>query len=167
MDLLAKKLAAGLVSAPAMLSWWPRHSRMAIRYTCIGHETQNTVQSIRQSMSMNCLEWEGAIPAVARRGLMCHHAGIEMGLADAARENNVDKIERYASLLIENAEEMAASFGRSIVEFPETQFLRLLAEHVVSFAELVRLKAEKSSKRSGERMERNTLALAAFTTEWF
>jgi len=53
------------------------------------------------------------------------------------------------------------------VEFPESQFLRLFAEHVVSFAELVRLKMERSTKRSGERMDRNTVSLAAFTAEWF
>jgi hypothetical protein len=92
---------------------------------------------------------------------------MEMGLVDAVREDDPAKIERLGSLLVENAEEMSASFGRSIVEFPESQFLRLFAEHVVSFAELVRLKMERSTKRSGERMDRNTVSLAAFTAEWF
>jgi len=167
MDLFAKKLAAGLVTVPSRLSWWPRHSRLMVRYMCIGHETPNTIQSIRQAASMNCLEWEAGVPVAARHGLMCHHTDMEMGLVDAVREDDPAKIERLGSLLVENAEEMSASFGRSIVEFPESQFLRLFAEHVVSFAELVRLKMERSTKRSGERMDRNTVSLAAFTAEWF
>lgn len=167
MDHFAKKLAAGLVDVPARMSWWPRHARMMVRYLCIEHETKSTIQSIRQGVAMNCLEWEAAIPIASRRGLMCHHANIEMGLVDALKINDATKTEKFGSLLIENAEELAASFGRSIIEFPENQFLRLLSEHVVSFVELVRMKAEKTFKRSGDRMERNTVSLASFTAEWF
>lgn len=166
MDNFAKKLAAGLVSVPSRMSWWPRHSRSMIRYACLGHEKQPASENVRQMISMTCMEWEGLIPTAARKGLMGHHALLEMQLADAAMMKDCAKIEKTGSLLLENAEEMAASFGKSVVEFPEMQFLKLLAEHVVSYAELVRKKVEAVNP-NGSRMENNTIALAAFTNEWF
>lgn len=167
MDDFAKKLAAGLVSVPSRLSWWPRHSRMMVRYLFVGDKTSNSQDNVHQSVAMSCAEWEGAIPMSARKGLMKHHSAMELSLVDAAKAGNSGKIEKLGSLLIENAAELSASFGRSIVEFPEHKFHMLLGEHVSSYAEIVRLKMEGILKKSGERMERNTIALAAFTTEWF
>jgi hypothetical protein len=167
MEHFAKKLAAGLVSVPSRLSWWPRHSRMIVRYISTGPEALNAAENVRQMASMSSSEWEAGIPAAARKGLMGHHTALEMALADAAKAGDVRTIERLGSLLAENAEEMAASFGRSIVEFPEGRFFRLLGEHVSSFTEIVRLKVEGSHKKAGERMEMNTVQLAAFTAEWF
>lgn len=167
MDNFAKKLAAGLVSVPSRLSWWPRHSRMMIRYLSMGADVMNSVENFRQMTGMSAVEWESVIPMAARKGLMGHHSALELSLVDAAKRADETAIEKLGILLIENSEEMAASFGRSIVEFPEGKFHKLFAEHVASFAELVRIKIEGEHKRNGERMERNTIELAAFTAEWF
>jgi hypothetical protein len=162
----AKKLAAGMISVPQVISWWPRHSRMMLRYL-IEDRTLQSIEAAKQSIVASCMEWESAIPAAARKGLMGHHAALEVKLADLSRAPNAAKIDKIGALLIENAGEMAASFGRSIVEFPEEAFHKLFIEHVASFVEIVRLHMEGCDKKMGPRMERSTLCLAAFTGEWF
>jgi hypothetical protein len=107
------------------------------------------------------------IPTASKKGLLGHHAALEMALVEAAWSDDFAKIEKTGSLLGENAEEMVASFGASIVEFPEPRFLHLLREHVASYVEIVRLCLEGSPKKPVGCMERNTLSLAAFTAEWF
>lgn len=163
----AKKLAAGLVSVPSRMSWWPRHSRMMFRYLLSDKKLVNSIETERQIIDMGCKEWEALIPVAARKGLMGHHSALEMALVDAAKSHSSSGIDKIGSLLIENAEEMAASFGRCIVEFPEDPFRRLLGEHVASYAEIVRLNAEGCLKKSSDRADTNILSLAAFTAEWF
>ncbi len=164
----AKKLVAGtLPEVPAKTSWWPRHVRASSRYLLLaGSDMANALESARQSIIVGCVEWEQVIPSASRKGLMGHHAALEMGLVDAARSNDVEKIDRIGSLLYENAAEMAGSFGKTIVEFPEEAFRKILEGHVATFAESVRIKME-GHKSKVKCMDANTLALAAFSAEWF
>lgn len=163
----AKKLAAGLVSVPSRMSWWPRHSRMMCRYLLSGKKMVYSLETERQIIEMSCKEWEATIPESARKGLMGHHTTLEMTLVDAVKKGKPERVDKIGSLLIENAEEMAASFGRCVVEFPEGRFHYLLGEHVASYVEIVRLSTEGSVKKAGDRMDSNILSLAAFTAEWF
>ena len=164
----AKKLAAGMVSVPSRLSWWPRHTRAMSKYLVLsGTELHRSVAPVKEMLVSVATEWEMSIPLAARKGLMGHHSNLEMILVDAAKACDAVKIEKTGALLTENAEEMAASFGRSVIEFPEGRFRKLMCEHVASFVEIVRMKMESSMGEAGARMEKNALSLAAFTAEWF
>lgn len=164
----AKKLAAGMVSVPSRLSWWPRHTRTMSRYLIVsGAELGSSAKAVKETFLLGAVEWEAFIPPAARKGLMDQHSSLEITLVDAAKAGDAGKIERTGAFLTENAEEMAASFGRSVVEFPEGRFRKLMCEHVASFVEIVRLKIEGSIGEAGARMEKNALSLAAFTAEWF
>jgi hypothetical protein len=167
MDTFAKKLVEGLIQVPSRISWWPRHSREMIRFLHLERDTKSSHEKIRNIVGKNATEWESGICITARKGLMRHHGLLEVELVEAARSKKASKIDKIGSLLAENTEEMAASFGKSVVDFPEMQFVRLLAEHVGSFVEMVRWNVEGAMKKPVDRMERNTVSLAAFTAEWF
>jgi hypothetical protein len=134
---------------------------------CAGEDSRSTIDAIKKSSKTAADEWDKGLPVGCKRSLMWQHTALETMLVEAAWAKNADKIGRIGSLLHENAEEMAASFALTIVEFPELQFSRLIMEHVASYAEIVRLGIKGAVQKGGQRMESNTLALAAFTAEWF
>jgi hypothetical protein len=71
-------------------------------------------------------------------------------------------------MLLQNADRQATVYAGTIKEFPGSAYRRLLAEHVLLFTKSVRLRMEGGKDSAVEDAERsNTLALAAFTAEWF
>ena len=119
---------------------------------------------------MGASEWESMLPTKSLPGLMVEHSGLEMSLVEAAAECDGPRIDRIGDYLLANVQEHAKLYGTTILSFPEDSFRKLMEEHVLLFARAVRLKMEgNSSEFTGceERRRANTLALAAFTAEWF
>ncbi len=170
-DDFAAKLIAGKANASPRASWWPRHGRSMSRYLLLSEgSTPNALKEVKDTITMGCSEWEKILPAPARHGLMTIHAALEMALVDAVRLRPADgrAIERIGDQLLENAIRQAEKYATTMVSFPETTFRKLFEEHVMLFTRAVRLRKEKTQGQSAEeREEGNTVALAAFTAEWF
>lgn len=169
-ELFATKLLSGRATATAKASWWPRHARAMGRYMILaGTAAPGALAAVRELALTECSEWEAALPPAARSALMARHAALEMAIVEAALVDDAAhavQVDRHGEALLKNAAEQAAALGRAVRDFPETTFRRLLAEHVAFFVQAVRRRNEGSGG-PGERACGNTLALAAFTAEWF
>ncbi len=170
-DDFAGKLIAGNANASPKATWWPRHSHSIGRYLLVSDEAApNLKKDVRETVAAGCVEWEKTLIVPARRGLMLDHARLEMALVDAVRLKPCDAraIERIGDQLLDNAIRQAERYATTMMSFPEATFRKLFEEHVLLFTKTVRLRQEKAPGRAVEEEEHaNTLALAAFTAEWF
>lgn len=166
MTLFGKGLAAGTIQAPAKTSWWPRHTRTMMRYLSLsGSKTPHAKVEVACSLQKGAQEWEDMGPKAAKHGLMIEHANLEIALVDAVRVNNDADIDSIGKKLLENASQLAAVLGISVVEFPEEHFRRLFTDHVKLYAGSTRKKIEGVVINTAE-LESNMLQLADFTAEW-
>jgi len=160
------KLIAGKAVASAKATWWPRHCRGVGRYLSIFGG--RGFDGVREAIGVDAAEWEKILPEAARESLMGRHSALEMTLVDAARTKDLRRIDTVGQMLLQNADRQATVYAGTIKEFPGSAYRRLLAEHVLLFTKSVRLRMEGGKDSAVEDAERsNTLALAAFTAEWF
>lgn len=160
------QLISGKALASARATWWPRHCRGVGRYLAIFGG--KGFDAVREAIGVDSAEWEKILPEEARESLMGRHSALEMTLVDAARAKDLRRIDTVGRMLLENAERQSTVYGTTIKEFPAGAYKRLLAEHVLLFTKSVRLRMEGAKDSAVEDAERsNTLALAAFTAEWF
>lgn len=166
MTTFAKGLVSGTIKTPAKMSWWPRHVRALMEVlSASGMKANESSPEAWTQLEAVAKEWETMCPKPAQHGLMLEHSLLEIALMDSVRKNKPEEIERIGDQLFDNATELSAVLGISIVQFPEEHFKKLFSDHVALYAGSVRKKIEGVKVNSGE-MESNTLALADLTAEW-
>jgi hypothetical protein len=162
----AKGLVSGTIKTPARMSWWPRHVRALMEIlAATGTKPVGGAPGAWGELEAVAKEWETLCPKPAQHGLMLEHSLLEIALIDSVRKNSAQEVDRIGEQLFENATELSAVLGISIVQFPEEHFKKLFSDHVALYAGSVRKKIEGVRVTSGE-MESNTLALADLTAEW-
>lgn len=170
------KFMAGTAEASPKMRWWLRHGSCASVYLqrCdSGRMVQGVSekQILRATMEKSCAEWSCMVCRDPKNDLMAEHAGLELATIDAITEKDFDrnKLLTITEFMSENVSKQAEFFGKKIPEFPVNRFRDLFLEHVKLFVESVRWFSTPDDRRYAsceDRRMQNTLALAAFSTEW-
>lgn len=170
-EYFVKKFIAGTAAASAKMNWWHRHSSATSAYlqASNGHSCPPEHAAIRDAARKSCGEWDVIVGA--NQGLMAEHSILELDFVDAALANPFNQGRQAAITedLLQNAKKMTLLLGSKNPEFPVNHFRELLLEHVKLFVEAVRWYATPDDRKYAaceERRMRNTLSLAAFSTEW-
>lgn len=170
------KFMAGTAEASLKMKWWHRHSSGASVYMQrwgSGRTVQGVSEReiIKSSVEKGCSEWSSMVCKGHKNSLMGEHAGLELATIDAIMEKNFDreKLLTITEFMGENVSKQTEFFGKNIPNFPVNRFRDLLLDHVKLFVESVRWFATPDDRKYAfceERRMQNTLALAAFSTEW-
>lgn len=166
---LASKIVSAAGGVPPKATWWPRHRFTMEHYLefSAGQMSQKLAKP-RATAEKQAGEWDAWMPEHIRKTGMPCHVRLEIELIDAARRNDEKSVEEIGNLLVDNAVDQARQLGKSIASFPQETFRRLIEEHVSLFVAHVRLAIEKKdTKPCAKRAEKNSLALADLTVEWF
>jgi hypothetical protein len=169
-EYLATKLARGGHQAPPKTRWWPRHWMAALKYTNLACKNAVVAGAGRQGLMDGVREWENAIQGLGPTDLINTHIAVEAALIEAAGRNDSDAITRAGKELYANAEALARMQAVRIDGLPEDRLRRLIEEHIVLFADLVRFHMKDDLAGFGNADEKgrgNAVSLANFTTEWF
>jgi hypothetical protein len=168
-EYLAAKLARGGPQAPPKTRWWPRHWMMASKYVGLSCRSAVEAGAGRQRLMDGVREWENSIQGIGPTELINSHIATEAALIEAAGRNDSDAITRAGKELYANAAALAKMEALRITDLPEDRLRRLLGEHIVSLADLVRFRMDVDTAgcdQAGEKGRRNAVTLANFTAEW-
>jgi len=166
---LASKIMSAAGGVPPKATWWPRHRLAMAQYLEVSADQMSQkLTTPRAAAEKQAQEWDAWMPERIRKTGMPCHVRLEIELIDAARRNDEKSVEQIGNLLVDNAVDQARRLGSSVTSFPQETFGRLLDEHVSLFVAHVRLAIEKKdTKPCAKRAEKNSLALADLTVEWF
>jgi hypothetical protein len=134
-----------------------------------GTSDGGALRGVKELLLTGACEWDALVTGSGKSGLMTDHATLETVLVDAATKGDLVAIEKAGAALTENVERMAKVAGVRLRELPESKYRKLLMEHVGMYIESVMNYMdgnEKEFMKSESRRSENTLALAAFATEW-
>lgn len=161
------------------MRWWLRHSCSVGSYLrnwdskrLLDGDVER--KSIEKLIKKSCVDWNGMVYRSQKISLMQEHAYLEMLMVDKVMAVVQDKLDStcvkpVADLLIENVGHQAEHHKFDIQHFPVNQWKELMLNHVRLFTESVRWFVKPDDRHYAsceERRMENTLALAAFSTEW-
>src|SRR5262245_51692821 len=169
-EYLATKLISGRAEASLKTQWWPRHSRLMARYLTLSLGGGGAAQkSVQELLISGCKDWEVTVLRSSKPGFMEEHAGYEIELVGAVVKGDLQAIERIGGLLVENVRRQTELYMAKSENFPGRTWLDLFSQHGKLFVEAVQWHMSNDDRNFEEcerRRQQNTLALAAFTTEW-
>jgi hypothetical protein len=164
------KLMSGSGEIPARTRWWPRHSKDMTRFLLLaGTPDRRAMLSHRQLLMSGALEWDETVCGLRKEGPMSDHAKLEIALVEAAIKTDLVRIRKIGESLTKNVQDIVDASTIRSSEIPTGRLRVLLAQHVGSFVESVMQYMDENEKKFMEcehRRNDNTLALAAFATEW-
>lgn len=169
-EFLVSKLLSGHGEMPARTKWWPRHSKDMSRFLLLsGSPDRRATLSTRQLLVSGALEWDEIVCGIRKPGPMSDHAKLEVSLVEAALRTDLVRIRKIGESLTENVNDLVDASTILASEVPRGRLKGLLAQHVSSFVESVMRYMEGNEKAfvdCEQRRSENTVALAAFMTEW-
>jgi hypothetical protein len=169
-EFLVTKLMSGEGVMPAKTRWWPRHSKDMARFLLLsGSPDRRSALSHRQLLIAGALEWDEIVCGSRKEGPMSDHAKLEVALVEAALKTDISKLKKIGDNLRKNVQDLVEASIIRASEVPAERLKSLLAQHVSSFVESVMRYVDDDEKAYAECEQKrgeNTLALAAFTTEW-
>ena len=177
-ELFVTNFLAGRAEASRKMTWWLRHSSCTSLYLqkWRSRKKQDGVPErdrIRATVEKDCSEWNSLVYHSHQYPFMMEHASLELALVDAAMngtmENGRSRLLSVSDFLRENVEKQIKHHEFMDKEFPVSTWKELLFAHVKLFTESIRWYITPDSRKFVECEERrmgNTLALAAFSTEW-
>jgi hypothetical protein len=178
-EYFATKFVSGKAEGSQKMRWWLRHSCSVGSYLrnwdskrLLGGESER--KSIAKLLQKSCVDWNGMVYRSQKVHLMTEHVGLEMLMVDkvmsVVQEKSHSKcVLPVADLLIENVAKQAEHHKFQTQDFPVNQWRELMLNHVRLFTESVRWFVTPDDQRYAsceERRMENTVALAAFSTEW-
>jgi hypothetical protein len=178
-DLFVTNFIAGKIEGSQKMRWWLRHSAYTSCYVqrWRSRKRQEGVPErdfVRGLIKKSCVEWNGMVYHSQQHPYMTEHADLEMALVDAAmgpdQERAGAEVKIISEFLSANVEKQVGHHKFMNSEFPEGTWHDLLRLHVKLFTESIRWYITPDSRQYAECEQRrigNTLALAAFSTEWF
>ncbi len=178
-DLFVTNFVSGRVEGSQKMRWWLRHSAFTSCYvqkwrSKKRQEGVSEKELVKGLIKKSCVEWNGMVYHSQQHPFMVEHAELEMALVDAAMGSDQDRagseVKAISEFLSENVEKQISHHKFVNSEFPEGAWKDLLRMHVKLFTESIRWYITPDPRRYAECEDRrlgNTLALAAFSTEWF
>jgi hypothetical protein len=178
-ELFVTNLVSGKAEASQKMRWWLRHSGTTSLYLqkWRSRKKEDGVlerEKARTMLEKGCAEWNGMVYKTQRYPFMCEHAALEMMMVDLAMGPEDDatagKVTRVFDRLMENVDKQIAHHRFVDKEFPTVRWKDLLFDHARLFTESIRWYITPDKKRYAQCEEsrtKNTILLAAFSTEWF
>lgn len=175
----AANFIAGKVEGSLKMRWWLRHGHATSLYVqkwaskkTMGGKGERA--SIRSSVEKSCMDWGSLVYQSQKVDCMTEHADLEMALVDASLgmpdgSEDTTRLRAISALLNKNIRDQIEQHEFQIKDFPSNRFKDLMFEHVKLFTESVRwfvTPDERQYASTEELRLKNTLALAAFSTEW-
>lgn len=177
-ELFATNFISGKAEGSQKMRWWLRHGAATALYVqkWKARKKQDGTSErdqIRALVEKSCSEWNGLVYHSHHYPFMTEHAALEMALVDAAMgpdtSSGKGQLLSISDFLLENVEKQIQHHRSRSPEFPTGRWKDLLFEHVKLFTESIRWYITPDQRQYAECEERrmeNTLALAAFSTEW-
>lgn len=169
-EFLVSKLMSGHGDMPAKIRWWPRHSKDMARFLLLsGSPDSRSALSHRQLLVAGALEWDEIVCGARKEGPMCDHARLEVSLVESAMKMDLVKLRKIGENLIKNVGDLVDASFIHTSEIPKKRLEWMLVQHVSCFIESVMCFTDENEKAFVDcerKRSDNTLALAAFTTEW-
>ncbi len=165
------KLMAGSVQGSPKMNWWLQHSACTAhylqQYPALRVEDRKTARILAERHGAS---WSQLI-GLRGNPIMEEHTKLELAMIESTFANPFDKAEMFAiaDFMSENVLQQTRFLGAVNPEFPANRWKELLLEHVKLFVASVRFFATPDDRKYAscvERCQENTLALAAFSTEW-
>lgn len=178
-NLFVHNFISGKAEGSHKMRWWLRHSAYTSLYvqrwrSRKKQEGMPERDYVRALMSKSCVEWNGMVYHSQQYPFMTEHNQLEMSLVDAAMGQDQERasleVKAISGFLWENVERQINHHKFVDSEFPIGTWKDLLCRHVKLFTESIRWYITPDPRKYAECEDRrieNTLALAAFSTEWF
>lgn len=178
-ELFVTNFVSGKAEASQKMRWWLRHSGTTALYLQKWGSRKRDGgilerEKVRGVIEKGCTEWNGLVYHSQRYPFMCEHAALEMRMVDLAMGPELPetpgKITKISELLIGNVDRQIEHHTFVNREFPVTRWKDLFFEHVRLFTESIRWYITPDLKKYAqceEQRTKNTILLAAFSTEWF
>ena len=169
-DFLVSKLLAGGGEMPVRTRWWVRHSKDLSRFLLLsGSSDHRSRLSTRQLLLSEALDWDEMVCGARRDGPMSDHTKLEIELVQAAIKIDLVKLGKIGDNLKKNVHDLVDASVLRASEVPKERLQALLISHVGLFVESVMQYMDGKEEKyvaCESRRNKNTLDLAAFTTEW-
>jgi len=165
------KFMAGSVLGSPKMRWWHQHgvctANYLQRYPSLQIEERKAARAYAE---VHGADWAKLIGARGNPA-MEEHTQLELAMIESTFSDPFDRSEMFAiaDFLSENVLKQVSFLVSRNREFPAQRWKELLLEHVKLFVESVRHYATPDDRKYALCMDRrqdNTLALAAFSTEW-
>lgn len=177
-ELFVTNFISGKAEGSQKMRWWLQHGAATSLFVQKWRSKKKNDgilerDQIRAVVQKSCSEWNALVYHSHKYPFMAEHAALEMALVDAAMGSDTERgkgqLLSISEFLMENVEKQIRHHRFDNSEFPIGTWKDLLLGHVKLFTESIRWYITSDPHRYAEceeRRMRNTLALAAFSTEW-